>query len=112
MWGVSRVPANVKFEIDDCEAQWTWPTPFDYIHVRYLSAAVADWPKLAGQIFANTKPGGWVEFQDFDFQWYSDDGTFTDDKSISKWVTTLLKTSQDFGREPCPGPKLEVRAIQ
>lgn len=26
---------------------------------------------------------------------------------MSKWVTILLQASRDFGRDPCPGPKLE-----
>ena len=25
---------------------------------------------------------------------------------ISKWITTLLQAARDFGRDPCPGPKL------
>ena len=100
----------MKFEIDDCEAAWTWPTPFDFIHSRYMAAAIVDWPKYVGQIFANTKPGGWVEFQDFDLQYYSEDGSYKAEQSIYKWATTLLQASRDFGRDPCPGPKIEAMA--
>lgn len=72
-----------------------------------MAAAIADWPKLVGQVFANTKPGGYAEFQDFDLQYYSEDGSYKDDLPISKWATTLLNASRDFGRDPCPGPKIE-----
>ena len=41
-----RVPPNVRFLVDDVEDEWTYDTPFDYIHCRYLAGAIADWPKL------------------------------------------------------------------
>jgi SAM-dependent methyltransferase len=38
------VPPNVKFKIDDCEAEWTYPDNyFDYIHIQGLSGCVKDW---------------------------------------------------------------------
>lgn len=49
---VSRsVPPNVKFEVDDVESPWVHSTPFDYIFVRYMTACIADWPKLAQNVF-------------------------------------------------------------
>ncbi|KAL8865870.1 MAG: hypothetical protein Q9174_006647 [Haloplaca sp. 1 TL-2023] len=100
------VPPNVKFEVDDCEAPWTFSEKFNVIHCRYLAAAIADWPKLVGQAYQFTKPGGYSEFQDYMLEYYSEDGTLSEDLSISKWITTLLDASRDFGRDPCPGPKL------
>ena len=75
-----RVPPNVKFEVDDCEAPWTFPEPFDVIHCRYLAAAITDWPRLVSQAFQNTKPGGYAEFQDYDLEYYSEDGSLTEDR--------------------------------
>lgn len=74
-----RVPPNVKFEVDDCEAPWTFTEKFDVVHARYLAAAIVDWPRLMGQAFEFTKPGGWAEFQDYDVQYYSEDGTLGED---------------------------------
>ncbi|KAL8805224.1 MAG: hypothetical protein Q9182_002099 [Xanthomendoza sp. 2 TL-2023] len=102
----SWVPPNVKFEVDDCEEPWTFREKFDVVHCRYLAAAIQDWPKLIGQAFQFTKPGGYSEFQDYDLVYYSEDGTLTDDLPIQKWITTLLGAARDFGRDPCPGPKL------
>lgn len=102
----SRVPPNVKFEVDDCEAPWTFPQPFDFIHTRYLAAAIKDWPRLARQCFQNVTPGGYCEFQDFELQYYSEDGSLTPEAPVSDWVNTLLKASKDFGNDPCPGSKL------
>ena len=92
----------MKFEVDDCEAPWTWPAPFDFIYMRYLAGSVKDWPQLVGQIFANTKPGGWAEFQDYDFRFYSEDSNYTEDLAIRKWDETLLDACVRFGQDPCP----------
>ncbi|KAI4235988.1 MAG: hypothetical protein LQ349_002822 [Xanthoria aureola] len=102
----SWVPPNVKFEVDDCEEPWTFPEKFDVIHARYLASAIADWPKLVSQAFQFTKPGGYSEFQDYDLVYYSEDGTLTDDLAIQKWITIFLQAARDFGRDPCPGPRL------
>lgn len=75
--------------------------------MRYLAAAIADWPKMMRQAFENTKPGGWAEFEDFDLAYYSEDGSLKEEQHISKWITTLLDAAQEFGRDPCPGSKLE-----
>ena len=102
-----RVPPNVKFEIDDAEEPWTFREKFDFVHVRYLAAAIVDWPKLMRQAFEATAPGEWAEFQDFDLNYYSEDGSLKEEHSIQKWITTLLKAAEDFGRDPSPGSKLE-----
>lgn len=78
---LDRVPPNVKFEVDDCEELWTFPEKFDVIHARYLAAAIVDWPKLVAQAFQFTNPGGYAEFQDYDLEYYSEDGSLTDDCS-------------------------------
>ena len=59
------------------------------------------------QVYDNTKPGGYAEFQDFDLVYYSEDGSLKPEYPISKWITDLLQAARDFGREPNPGPTLE-----
>ncbi|KAI9684766.1 MAG: hypothetical protein M1829_000141 [Trizodia sp. TS-e1964] len=103
----SFVPPNVKFEIDDCEAPWTFPYKFDFIYGRYLAGAIRNWPALLTQITNNTAPGGWVELHDFNFQYYSEDGSLTKDHSLLQWDTVLCDGFRKFGADPCPGPKLE-----
>lgn len=46
-----RVPPNVRFEVDDVEADWTYHQPFDYIHCRCLGGAIRDWPRLVRQCY-------------------------------------------------------------
>lgn len=102
-----RVPPNVKFEVDDCEQPWTFPQPFDYIHVRYMIAAIRDWRKLFRQTYQHTKPGGWAEFQDFDAKYYSEDSTFVEGSVVDTWQKTWVKATIDSGIEAFVGPQLE-----
>ncbi|KAF6828302.1 umta methyltransferase family protein [Colletotrichum plurivorum] len=55
----------------------------------------------------NLAPGCWVEFQDSSIEYYSDDGTLTEDHAMRKWNKTLISALESMGREPSPGPKLE-----
>ena len=45
------VPPNVRFEVEDVEKTWTHRLPFDYIHCRYMTGAISNWPKLIAQCF-------------------------------------------------------------
>ncbi|RYP65629.1 hypothetical protein DL769_006260 [Monosporascus sp. CRB-8-3] len=105
-WHV-RVPPNVKFEIDDVESPWLYNSQFDFIFCRYMAACIKDWPKLMQSTFENLTPGGWVEFQDFDLQYYSEDGSLTESHDTMKWINTLLEAARKIDRDPCPGVSLE-----
>lgn len=102
-----RVPPNVKFEIDDAEATWTFQHQFDYVHGRYLAAAISDWPKLIRQSFDATKPGGYAEFQEYDLKVYSEDGSLTPDHAEAQWNKLGCGACESFGKDPFPGGKLE-----
>lgn len=101
------VPPNVRFEVDDFENDWVYSSKFDFIHGRYLAGAVKDWPRLMGQAFKFTKPGGWVEFQDFDMQFYTANGEFTPNCPLAEWTKIVINGLKKAGVEPEPGPKLE-----
>ncbi|KAF2729529.1 S-adenosyl-L-methionine-dependent methyltransferase [Polyplosphaeria fusca] len=104
----SLVPPNVKFEVDDLEDEWVYSSKFDFIHARYLACAIRDWSKLLTQAYKFTKPGGWVEFQDFDTNFYtSTAGEYTPDCVIGEWMGKIAAGIKGFGVEPDPGPKLE-----
>lgn len=53
------------------------------------------------------KPGGWVEFQDYDISFVSEDGSLTEEHQTCKWGKLLIEACEQVGRDPCPGPKLE-----
>ncbi|KAJ4302533.1 hypothetical protein N0V88_002682 [Collariella sp. IMI 366227] len=102
------VPPNVRFEVDDIEAPWVADSPFDFIFCRYLACCIKDWPKLVNTTFENLNPGGWVEFQDFDLNYYSPDNVLIPEStSVRQWSDLLLDAARKIGRNPCPGPSLE-----
>ncbi|KAH0429720.1 hypothetical protein CcaCcLH18_08263 [Colletotrichum camelliae] len=100
------VPPNVKFEVDDVESPWIGPK-YDFIFSRTMAGAIADWPQLARNVFENTNPGGWAEFQDWDIVYHCDDGTLTEDTYTMKMDRMFLEACQMIGRDPCPGPQLD-----
>ncbi len=56
------VPANLHFQIDDAESDWTFePESFDFIHIRYMHAAIGDWDKFYNQVYQFLRPGGWFQ---------------------------------------------------
>ncbi|KAF5524224.1 Secondary metabolism regulator LAE1 [Colletotrichum aenigma] len=79
------VPSNVKFEIDDVESLWAGVEKYDYVFVRHMLVSIADWPKLVRNVFKYLNPGGWAEFQDLNSEYYSDDGTYTEEHITRKW---------------------------
>ncbi|KNG86832.1 hypothetical protein ANOM_004911 [Aspergillus nomiae NRRL 13137] len=123
------VAPNVRFEVDDVENDWVYRSEFDYIHARYFAEAIKDWPNLLRQAFKYeiriffgypsaclyghwcgdrfTKPGGWVEFQDFEMQFYTTNGEFKTGCPLEKWCTESIEGLRSVGLEPSPGPKLQ-----
>lgn len=100
------VPPNVKFMLDDVESPWVYNAPFDFIFCRYMASCISDWPRLVQQAHDNLAPGGWAEFQDYDFNFYSRDGSLKQDSGFLTWTRILLDGFRSRGKEPCPGPKL------
>ena len=47
-----------------------------------------------------------MEFQDFDAQYYSEDGSLGEDSAVVSWVNTWVGASRDAGRDPHPGPQI------
>lgn len=58
---------------------------------------------MGAQTHRNLTPGGWAEFHDYDFTFYSEDGTLHEDLPMMTWNKTILDTFRKVGREPCPG---------
>ncbi|KAI8186207.1 Secondary metabolism regulator LAE1 [Colletotrichum sp. SAR 10_70] len=102
-----EVTPNVKFEIDDVESEWLHDEKFDFVFARYMAGSLSDWPTLMSRIYENTTPGGWVEFQDYDLLYTSDDNSINMDHHTLKWDTQFIDACKSIGREACPGPKLE-----
>lgn len=96
------VPPNVKFELEDATKTWTWPeNTFDFIHMRYLFGAIADWNALYEEAYLRCKPGGWVQSCEIDPPFYSDDGTADDETAMQTWNKLVREGGKKFGRTFC-----------
>ena len=52
----SWVPPNVKFMVEDAEAEWLFPdNSLDYIHIRHMTAAIRDWPALLSRAYKSVQ---------------------------------------------------------
>lgn len=82
----SLVPRNVEFEIDDNEDDWNFSETFDLIHTRFMNGfSIRSWPRFYKQAFEFIKPGGWVENQEPDLCWTSDDGSMPVGGAFATW---------------------------
>lgn len=94
------MPPNVKFEVDDAEFDWSYNARFDYIHGRSLCGSIGDWDKLYGQALRHLQPGGWMESQEYEVWFHSDDGTLeTLATNCVKYQETLDEASEKFGKK-------------
>jgi len=96
-----RVPPNVKFQIDDVEADWAYPPnePFDFIRLRAMGGSIANWPRLFKQAYDHLLPGGWIELSDFEAWASTDDGSLPEDSSYAEFQRRLDEASVKFGKK-------------
>ncbi|CAF3596232.1 unnamed protein product [Fusarium graminearum] len=92
------VPANVQFELDDIDEDWTYSEPFDFVHSRFMNFSVQNWKSYLTKIYENLTPGGYVELQDVDVIMGSDDGTLKPDTTMYKWCQLLDEAAGTFNR--------------
>ncbi|KPM40552.1 hypothetical protein AK830_g5992 [Neonectria ditissima] len=93
------VPPNVKFIIDDCLLDWTWPEDhFDFIHIRALYGSVADWGELYKKAFHHLKPGSWFEDHEMDVKLQSDHVHFPEDHVFNELSSLVYEAGELTGR--------------
>ena len=61
----SSAPPNLFFELDDAQDEWAYIEPFDFIHIRGLIGAFADWGAVYKEAGKHLKRGGSLEVADF-----------------------------------------------
>lgn len=98
MLTILRVPPNVKFEIDDAEAEWTWPlSHFDLVHMRTMTGCIRNWDKLFAQAFRHTAPGGYIELQEMDYMGVIQPTSRNPGTSFHTWCTEQGKAAMKVG---------------
>ncbi|KAI1089151.1 S-adenosyl-L-methionine-dependent methyltransferase [Rostrohypoxylon terebratum] len=92
-------PPNVKFEIDDCLLEWTWPdNHFDFIHIRALYGSIPDWSELYRKAFKHIKPGGWLQDLEMDVRIQTDHVHIPDDHVFEEWGRAFFESGEKNGR--------------
>lgn len=96
----SWVPPNLKFQIDDAQKDWTFvPESFDFIHIRYMHAAIRDWPRLYEQVYQFLKPGGWFQHIEPNIELRPDnpDVDFDDKHVFRRWAKLFYDAGDKLG---------------
>ncbi|EWY87185.1 hypothetical protein FOYG_11417 [Fusarium oxysporum NRRL 32931] len=83
------VPPNVKFYVDDIEDEWLNGDDFDFVHLRNMIPILKSPVTLLKQVYANMKPGAWVELQDVDGQVHTDDNSIPDDWPLKRFTEII-----------------------
>ncbi|OLN96410.1 hypothetical protein CCHL11_00663 [Colletotrichum chlorophyti] len=110
----SWVPPNCKFQIDDIEQPWTWPSGyFDFIHIRNLEGAISDWKALYDEAFKALRPGGHIEVKEFDIECRSQVQTLEDGHPFKNWSKHLNGAANKLGKTgvQCPDRSI-IRNLQ
>lgn len=63
---------------DSEHADWDYPAPFDYIHLRCVLGCFDDHRTVVRKSFESLNPGGWIELMDPVFYPHCADGTLQD----------------------------------
>ena len=71
----------------DAEEEWDFHERFDFVHTRLMNGwGIRSWPNFYKQAFEHMQPGGWVENQEYDLAFLSDDGTVHADGALMRWT--------------------------
>ncbi|OAA43969.1 methyltransferase domain-containing protein [Beauveria brongniartii RCEF 3172] len=91
------VPPNVKFLVDDVEAEWLNGDDFDLVHLRNMIPILKSPVNLLKQAYEHIRPGGWVELQDVDGVVHTDDNSVPKDWPLKRLTDLLVEAFAQFG---------------
>ncbi|KAF4456067.1 hypothetical protein F53441_1788 [Fusarium austroafricanum] len=100
------VPPNVKFIIEDCLLDWTWPEDyFNFIHIRAMYGSIPNWVDLYKQAYTHLAPGGWIQDLEMDVKIQSDHVKLDDDHVFNTWADAFYRAGEKMGRpfDVCKG---------
>ncbi|KAH8651350.1 S-adenosyl-L-methionine-dependent methyltransferase [Xylariales sp. PMI_506] len=105
---------NCTFVKDDSEEPWVFPAPhppdtnctfpcehkilFDYVHLRLVNTSFDDTRTVMRHALDNMTPGGWIEFQDIDFD-AKDDSPEFEGSAWQKLAQTVAHGAALMGRD-------------
>lgn len=92
----SAAPPNCRFFVEDVESSWTYDAKFDYVHGRGMAGAIKDWDALLEQAFANLTDGGFLELQEYETVYKSDDDSLERTPTITVWQEKLNEAGDRY----------------
>ncbi|TDZ32548.1 Secondary metabolism regulator LAE1 [Colletotrichum spinosum] len=95
----SWAPPNCKFQIDDIDQSWTWPSDhFDFVHARNLEGCISDWVDFDKEALRCLKPGGYIEVIELDFHARSQNQTLPEDHVFNRWGKIMFEAFRKLGK--------------
>ncbi|KAH7357974.1 S-adenosyl-L-methionine-dependent methyltransferase, partial [Plectosphaerella cucumerina] len=95
----TAVPSNVHFYVQDASQSWDFHELFDFVFSRASLGCYADYKnEIIQQAFDNLHPGGWLECQEFDCQFYCDDDTLKPDSPLHEWARQMNAAAESIQR--------------
>ena len=91
------IPPNCQFVVDDIEYDWAYGKTFDFIHGRFLSMGIRDWPRVFRQSFQFVKPGGWVEYQEAELTFPTDPNSPKPNPEMSSLSDDVIEAARKIG---------------
>ena len=83
----------------DADDDWDFSESFDLVHTRGMNGyGLKSWPHFYEQAFAHMKPGGWVENQEYDLLFCSDDNSIPADGALRRWAALWNQGIQNMGQ--------------
>jgi hypothetical protein len=64
-----------------------------------MSGSISNWPTLFTSCIEALKPGGWLEMQEFDVWFQSEEGELPADSAIMEWQKYIDEASRLFGKK-------------
>lgn len=86
---------------------WNFSEPFDFIHLRGLKGAFANWPAVYKEIYKSLAPGGWVEVADYEIEIHEPD----DSPASASCSTTAKGKSRKMPAKTFPNLRVLYNAI-
>lgn len=72
-----------------------------------MCGSIVDWSRLAQQAYDQLKPGGWIEFQEYNLVNYSEDGSIKEGNNVQRLHELLREACDKINRPITIGADLE-----
>ncbi|KAK2073890.1 hypothetical protein P8C59_008133 [Phyllachora maydis] len=110
-----QIPKDLSFVEMDVEEDWSGflPDSFDLVHLRCMLGSIGDWSRLYSRVISHLKPScGWIEHEEIDWTFRSDDGTLQDDNFAKTWQELYFDAMDRAGRSVRIDPRLTRRRLE